>query len=141
MSSPDPANSLISYQHVRLRAGRSASRIARRLVREMCTNSHLPVRLIDDAVLVTGELVTSGARQACAAVDVRVEIHNGRVTVRVEDDGAARWRSESLGWTNRSRARDVVARLSTSWGYYRCAEGRGSWAALQPPHSPPLGQA
>lgn len=141
MISPQPAESPITYRHVRLRPRRSAPRIARKLVREMCLNLRLPVRLIDDAMLVTSELVTSGARQARSALDVSVEIDKDRVTVRVEDDGASRWRGDSLGWTSHSHARDVVARLSTSWGYYRCADGRGSWAALQPPGPQRLGRA
>lgn len=140
MNSPQPAASAVTHQHITLRPGRSAPRIARKLVREMCTNSHLPVRLIDDALLVTSQLVTSGARQARSVVDVSVAIENDRVTVRVEDDGASGRRRDSLGWTSHSRAREVVARLSTSWGYYRCADAHGSWAAIQSPRAYPLGQ-
>jgi anti-sigma regulatory factor (Ser/Thr protein kinase) len=72
---------------VRLPPRSSAPRVARKLVRDLCTGSGLPDNLVDDAALVIGELVTTSVRQAHMAVQVVVVVAADEVTVRVYDKG------------------------------------------------------
>ncbi len=116
-------------ERVRLRPRASAARIARRLVRDVCAGSRLPDELIGDALLVTSHLVTSSVKQSGMALDVVVEVDADTVTVRVQDRqvrSAAR-----RGWKGASRSQEIIARRSTSWGYYRCGSGREIWASFR----------
>jgi hypothetical protein len=117
---------------VRLRPRASAARIARRLVRDVCADSRLPDELIDDAMLVTGHLVTSSVNQSGSAFDVVVEVDADTVTVRVQDGlGEARPSTARRGRKGASRSQDIIARRSTSWGYYRCGPTRETWASFR----------
>ena len=117
---------------LRLRPRAWSHRAARRLVRDMCSASAVPPGLIDDATLVTGELVRSSVRQAQAPVDVVVEVDDGTVTVRVHDQGTGP-AARRPAWKGTGRSRDIVARCSTSWGYHQCAGGREMWASFRLP--------
>ena len=121
-----------AFGSVRLRPRASSARIARRLVRDVCAGSRLPDELVDDAMLVTGHLVTSSVKQSGSAFDLVVEVDADTVTVRVHDDLAEdRPSTARRGRKGASRSDDIVARRSTSWGYYRCDSGRETWASFR----------
>ena len=114
----------------------SAPRVARKLVRDLCTGSGLPDNLVDDAALVIGELVTTSVRQAHMAVQVVVVVAADEVTVRVYDKGTM----PPAGLTDRpaaGRSWDTVRRLGTSWGYHGGAGGRAMWASFRANRSRP----
>jgi hypothetical protein len=117
-------------RRVRLRPRASAARIARRLVRDLCAGSRLPDELIGDAMLVTRHLVTSRVKQSGMALDVVVEVDADTVTVRVQD-GQVRTSAARRDWKGASRSQEIIARRSTSWGYYRCGSGREAWASFR----------
>jgi hypothetical protein len=101
------------------------------MVRDLCADSRLPDELIDDALLVTSQLVTSSVKRAGMAVEVVVTVDADTVTVRVQDDLGTACPSPARGWKGASRSQDIIARRSTSWGYYRCGSGRETWASFR----------
>jgi hypothetical protein len=115
---------------VRLRPRASAARIARRLVRDVCAGSRLPDELIGDAMLVASHLVTISVKQSGMALHVLVEVDADTVTVRVHD-GQVGTSATRRGWKGASRSQELIARRSTSWGYYRCGSGRETWASFR----------
>jgi hypothetical protein len=117
---------------VRLRPRTSAARIVRRLVRDLCAGSRLPDELIGDAMLVASHLVTISVKQSGMALDVVVEVDADTVTVRVQDGlGEVRTSAVRRGWKGASQSQEIIARRSTSWGYYRCGSGRETWASFR----------
>ena len=133
MSSAHSATSAAAHRKVSLRPRAFAHRAARRLVRDLCSESGLPAALVDDATLVAGELVRSSVRNARTPVDVSVEVVDRTVTVRVHDQQATR-ATRRNAWRGAGRSREIVARFSTSWGYHQCSGGRESWASFRSPH-------
>jgi hypothetical protein len=126
---PHATDRSAASRSVRLRPRASAARIARRLVRDVCAGSRLPDDLVDDAMLVTGHLVTSSVKQSGSVFDLVVEVGADTVTVRVQD-GQVR-SAARRGWRGASRSQEIIARRSTSWGYYRCDSGRQTWASFR----------
>lgn len=111
-----------------LRPRSSAPRLARNLVRDLCSRSRLPEYLVDNAVLVTSELVTRTVMHARKAVDVVVELDEDHVTVRIHDQTVM---PPLLGgdWVS-GPSRAIIERLSTSWGYHCSDTGRDIWASV-----------
>jgi hypothetical protein len=117
---------------VRLHPRRSAARIARRLVRDACAGSRLPDELVDDAVRVAGELVRGSARRARLDLDLVVELDDRTLTVRVHDDlGTLTPAPSRRSRKGARRGQDLVAGLSTSWGYFRCGSASETWASFR----------
>ena len=122
----------VASGRIRLRPRASSARIARRLVRDVCAGTPLPDELIGDAMLVTSHLVASSVRLSGMALDVVVEVDGDTVTVRVQDGlGEIRPSAARRGRKGASRSREIIARRSTSWGYYRCGSGRETWASFR----------
>lgn len=132
MSSAHPAATAAAHRRVSLRPRVFAHRTARRLVRDLCSESGLPATLVDDATLVTGELVRSSVRSARMPVDVSVEVVDRTVTVRVHDQETT-CPTRRNAWRGAGRSREIVARFSTSWGYHQCSGGRELWASFRTP--------
>lgn len=115
---------------VRLSPRSSSPRITRRLVRQTCAASGLPDKLVDDAALVAGELVTTSLRQVHAPLLVDLSIVDDVVTVRVRDSGT----QPPGGLGDRpaaERSWDLVRRLGTSWGYHHGPDSREMWASFR----------
>ena len=112
----------------------SAPRLARRIVRDACSCSELPGRLVDDAVVVASELVTHRIRQTRQPVDVVVEVSTQGVTVRVQDQQPATVMAfDPSANSGQRRTRDLVQRLASSWGYSTSERGCEAWASLRLP--------
>ena len=88
--------------------------------------------MVDDAMLLTSELVTNAVRHAGQGSEDQIELMVSvdtdllRVSVRDRgpgfDPGAARARSEHGGW-----GLDLVRRLSSRWGVDRNGDGTDVW--------------
>lgn len=112
---------------------------ARRFVRDAAATS-ASRQVLDDAMLLTSELVTNAARHAGHAtedpieVTVSVDERSLRVTVRDRgpgfdpDDLDAR--SGDGGW-----GLDLVRRLSSRWGVDRDEIGNDVWFEIDPAHA------
>lgn len=116
---------------MRLAPRAAAARITRRLIYDTCDQAGFPVRMVDDAALVAGELVTASIRQARRDVDVVLHVDQGQIRIGVRDTSTA---PPLLGLDSRpgpERSTAVVERLSSSWGYCRSEAGREVWALLR----------
>lgn len=102
-------------------------RQARNAVRVACAGSDLPGQVVDDAVLIAGELVMYSLRQSGAPVVFVVETALGRVTVRVRDCATV---TPGRGSAGGVRGWEVVRRLATSFGY-RVGGQRELWATVR----------
>ncbi len=122
------ASALAASTSTTLRPRPSAPRLARNLVRDLCSRSQLPGYLVDNAVLVTSELVTRTVLHARKGVDVSVELNDNSVTVRVHDETVM---PPLLGgdWVS-GPSKAIIQRLSTSWGYTCGDTGRDIWASV-----------
>jgi hypothetical protein len=117
---------------VRLRPGPLAPRKARRLVAQVCQRADVAGRIVDDAVMIAGELVNISLHQVFSDLLVRVQTADRRVIIAVRDGGysypfSAR---DSDGVTLR-RSTAVVHRLAQSWGCSSEAVSREIWALVR----------
>lgn len=116
---------------------------ARRFVREAAADStpgQVPRHVVDDAMLLTSELVTNAVRHSGQASDdpieltVSVETDLLRVMVRDQgtgfDPGDARARSDNGGW-----GFTLVRRLSSRWGVDRTGGGTDVWFEIDLPRA------
>jgi phosphoserine phosphatase RsbU/P len=104
---------------------------ARRFVRETAAHEVDP-QLLDDALLLTNELVTNAVRHAGhdredpIEVEISVEDRSLRVTVRDKGPGfdptGPKERTEDGGW-----GLDLVRTLSSRWGVERSDAGNDVW--------------
>jgi anti-sigma regulatory factor (Ser/Thr protein kinase) len=100
----------------RLPASARASVAARALIREVA-DGKLPGSVVEDATLLTSELVTNAVRHAGdEPIDVRATVDDSGITVSVRDRGpgfdpADTVRSETGGW-----GLSIVEELATDWG-------------------------
>ena len=110
---------------------------ARRFVRE--TVGPVPKRIIDDAVLLTSELVTNAVRHAGLdeqdeiEVTVTVDSRVLRITVRdrgpgFDPEAVGHRRSDEGGW-----GLDLLRRLSSRWGIDRGEAGTDVWFEIDLP--------
>lgn len=104
--------------------------VARRFVRAVCGTCPLPVRIVDDAVLVAGELVAASVREVHSPVDVAVLAGADVITLRLRDAATAAPDAAGTGVVAR-RSWGMVHRLSTAWGYRGTADGRVLWASFR----------
>ncbi|HEX6580352.1 MAG TPA: ATP-binding protein [Actinomycetota bacterium] len=111
---------------------------ARRFVRES-VGPPIPRRIIDDAVLLTSELVTNAVRHAGLddqdqiGVTVSVDPRVLRITVRdrgpgFDPEAVARRRSDEGGW-----GLDLLRRSSSRWGVDRGEAGTDVWFEIDLP--------
>jgi anti-sigma regulatory factor (Ser/Thr protein kinase) len=111
----------------RLPASARASVAARALIREVA-DGKLPGSVVEDAILLTLELVTNAIRHAGdEPIDVRATVDDSGITVSVRDRGpgfdpAHAVRSDTGGW-----GLSVVEELSTDWGVVSDEDGTEVW--------------
>ena len=110
---------------------------ARRFVRESV--GPVPGGIVDDAVLLTSELVTNAVRHAGLddrdAIEVTVSVDTRVLRISVMDrgpgfdpDAVVRRRSDEGGW-----GLDLVRRLSSRWGVDRRDVGTDVWFEIDLP--------
>ena len=110
---------------------------ARRFVRESV--GPVPRRIMDDAVLLTSELVTNAVRHAGLddrdAIEVTVSVDPRVLRITVRDRGSgfdpeavARRRSDEGGW-----GLDLLRRLSSRWSVDRHSAGTDVWFEIDLP--------
>jgi anti-sigma regulatory factor (Ser/Thr protein kinase) len=109
---------------------------ARRFVQESA--GQIPKQTLDDAVLLTSELVTNAFRHAGIgaedAIEVTVSIDTRVLRIMVRDRGsgfdpeAIRRRSDEGGW-----GLDLVRRLSSRWSVDRREVGTDVWFEMDLP--------
>ena len=113
---------------------------ARRFVKETAAPT-VPRQVLDDATLLTSELVTNAVRHAGRTADDQVEvtvsIDRSILRVSVRDLGPGfdprelRVRSEEGGW-----GLDLVENLSSRWGVDRQANASEVWFEIDLPADP-----
>ena len=107
----------LAWRSVSLPSDVRAPRTARRMVRRACgERPELPIRLVDDATFVVGEIVFHAVRDSRARLEVAVDVEPDEVLIRVAQnrDNARGPTAASLGAI---RSWEVVRRLSSSYGY------------------------
>lgn len=110
---------------------------ARRFVRESA--GPVPTRIIDDAILLTSELVTNAVRHAGLddqdKIEVTVSVDSRILRITVRDRGAGfdpeavvRQPSDEGGW-----GLDLLRRLSSRWSVDRGSAGTVVWFEIDIP--------
>lgn len=94
----------------------------------------LPDEVIDDASLLTTELVSNAVRHGSGLVNLRVEVDDGAVNVRVHDDAdgiphADQAEPTSLG----GRGLFIVECVADEWGSEPDDHGKTVWFRLKDP--------
>ena len=114
--------------------GRDAASIARRLIAERVGG--LPQPLLDDAMLLTSELVANAVLHGSPTVVLRVRVDAAGLTVSVQDgghevptDGIA----QPDVYGSHGRGLFIVAALATAWGVTPSEPppGKTVWFRLQ----------
>ncbi|HEX6360929.1 STAS domain-containing protein [Actinophytocola sp.] len=106
--------------------------IAREFARRTCATWDL-VELIDDAVLLVGELVTNAVMHTSCQPDIRLELCRDLFSVAVYDDapGEVAVRDPGAGLTG-IHGLLLVAQIATAWGYVPTSSGgKVVWATLR----------
>ncbi|MGH3331828.1 MAG: SpoIIE family protein phosphatase [Nocardioidaceae bacterium] len=104
---------------------------ARRVVAEHLRAHRLPVDVVEDAVLVTSELVTNAMLHGAAPVDLRVHADHSRVLLEVQDRGSFQPRRvRPTPDDEHGRGLQIVAALSQRWGTRVTPDGKSVWCIL-----------
>jgi uncharacterized protein YjeT (DUF2065 family) len=137
LADPSPAPVRVA-DSVHLKPGPIAPRNARRLVAQVCQRADVAGRIVDDAVMIAGELVNISLHQVFSDLLVRVQATDRRVVIAVRDGGYSYPFSvrDGDGVTLR-RSTAVVHRLAQSWGCSRGAVSREIWALVREPRTIP----
>ncbi len=86
---------------------------------------------IDDARLLTTELVANAVRHGAGAVKLRVEVEDGVVQVRVHDEGAEEPQVKEADLTSvGGRGLWIVECVADEWGSDREESGKSVWFRL-----------
>jgi CheY-like chemotaxis protein/anti-sigma regulatory factor (Ser/Thr protein kinase) len=105
-----------AQRHIRLPAQVTSAAYARAFVADAVTGWSLP-QLLDDAVLLTSELVGNAVVHARSGVDLSVRRLAGGVRVEVVDAGGGTLELKTAGETDTSgRGLFFVETLATAWG-------------------------
>jgi anti-sigma regulatory factor (Ser/Thr protein kinase) len=107
---------------------------ARAFLARLLNGWGLPESVIDDASLLTTELVSNAVRHGAGTVTLRVEVEDGVVQVRVHDDAAAlphvnNADPSSLG----GRGLFIVECVADEWGTEADEPGKTVWFRLESP--------
>ncbi len=101
---------------------------------------HLPTMpaILDDAVLVVGELVTNALRVGCSCADLDIEIGVDALRVGVIDDGPGVPVVQIAEPDDvRGRGLFLIAALASDWGVRITENGKEVWATLPLPYGWP----
>jgi anti-sigma regulatory factor (Ser/Thr protein kinase) len=89
---------------------------------------------IDDAVLVTSELLTNALRADCAGIVVALDVSDAVVRISVIDDADGHPEVQHpMPKQTHGRGLQIVARLSIAWGVTPTSTGKQVWADLALP--------
>jgi anti-sigma regulatory factor (Ser/Thr protein kinase) len=91
---------------------------------------------VNDAVLVTSELVANAVNAGCRAAVVRIDVHREHVRIAVEDDVTGVERPKMQRPSSRDahgRGLQIVDRLAREWGVTLTESGKRVWAELDVP--------
>jgi anti-sigma regulatory factor (Ser/Thr protein kinase) len=110
-------------------AARSTSvGLARRFVRLRLDELSVPEPPLEDAVLLTSELVTNALLHAGAGLEVRLDTDSQRVRIEVHDgDQRLPLAATAAADATSGRGLLIVGRLATDWGVDRSAGGKSVW--------------
>ena len=114
----------------------TAARTARDAVREALRSWGLAV-LVDDAVLLTSELVTNAVLHAGSAPVLTLDlVAPDAVRLQVCDDSPALPRTHHYAATSTTgRGMRLLESLSREWGIQRTDDGKRVWAVLDVGHA------
>jgi anti-sigma regulatory factor (Ser/Thr protein kinase) len=117
---------------VTLECGRDSASSARTFVARELASWRVPRQTIDDAVLLTSELVTNAVRHCAHTSTLRLMRRGRMVRVEVDDDEQ---RPPVLQPSvepdaERGRGLRLVDALSTSWGWQPLGPGKRVWFEL-----------
>ena len=108
---------------------RGAPATARESVRTAC--GPMFPHLIDDAVLLTSEVVTNAVKHGRAPVRLSVNCDHRGIVVAVDDANPALPRTRKTDRRRHSgRGLVLVQRLAADWGVRRTATGKQVWFRL-----------
>ncbi len=107
---------------------------ARQLVSEHLGAGPLPAALIDDAVLVTSELITNAMLHGVAPIDLRVHANQAMVMLEVQDRGMLHPRKvRATPEDEHGRGLQIVNALCDRWGTRFTDDGKSVWCLLSSP--------
>lgn len=129
-------NPTTTRRHIRLNPTVYAPRIARQVVIGLGSAAGTPQHLIDDATLVTAEIVASAIRHASSEVGMIIEVGADHVWVRIHNQHTRRRFSGCDTRGGMARRTAIIDRLASSWGRRDSASGRATWALLHTPSAP-----
>jgi anti-sigma regulatory factor (Ser/Thr protein kinase) len=112
-------------------AAGSAGR-ARRFVSEALSGWGLPPETVDDAVLLTSELVGNAVRHCQGETSVRVSWRGDRIRIEVRDNEARApvLHSELSYDAENGRGLHLIDVLALSWGWRPVGPGKEVWFEL-----------
>lgn len=126
-------NDTSTCRHILLNPTVYAPRIARQVVIGLGNAAGTPQRLIDDATLVTAEIVASAIRYAGSEVDMIIEVGVEHVWVRILNPHNRRRFPVCDTHAGMARRTAIIDRLASSWGRRDNASGWATWALLHTP--------
>jgi hypothetical protein len=106
---------------------------ARRLLRSALREWGHRGELVDDAVLVLGELASNAVRHARSSFSVVVRLEPAALRLAVGDDEAARVGAENGMVAKPTHGLAVVDALAERWGVHDAGRGKIVWAELSLP--------
>ena len=122
----------------------AAAAAARRFIRqtlhswEIADRSHEADRLVDDAVLLTSELVTNAVVHAGTALDVTCRIASGELEIAVRDRHPARTLPDLPAAASMSAERGrgllLPSALASSWGVTYARTAKAVWFRMSLAH-------
>ena len=98
----------------------------RHLLRELLRRWELPDDVVDDAVLITTELVTNAIVHAGTTFHVVVELQGRLLRIAVVDGCTRPPRRR----TDRGRGLRIVTRTALRWGWWEYDTGKTVWAEM-----------
>ena len=109
----------------RFSASATSAAAARDLVERTLERWQVPPEVIEDALLLTSELVSNVVRHADTACRVRIRCREGMIRVEVEDQGGGPviLRTPTVDETE-GRGLRIVAAVATRWGNAVLSGGR-----------------
>ncbi len=115
-----------------------APRAARQAVTAFLNSEHLDV-LIDDAQLLTSELVTNAVRYGAGPIELRAYVHDDALRLEVGDAAADRLPARRLAQPQDEggRGMELVELLASSWGWRVCGAAKTVWLDIAVPQAEP----